>query len=70
MTNPPQDSDWEEQAVKRYRARLKTFRDQLGPHASIVEVEELLIEHEHALMQDTLQALTEGVSPPRDKNNP
>ena len=61
------DSSWEaqaEQAVNRYRERLDTLRAELGPHASLVEVEALLIKHENALINDTLHALTEGASPP------
>ena len=59
----------EEQAVTRYRQRLQQLREKLSPNAGIVEVEALLIEHENALMQDTLQALSEGVSPPRGKSD-
>lgn len=67
MTKPP--PDWEEQAVERYRERLKNLKEQLGPHASFTEVEELLIEQENTLMRDTLEALTKGISPPRDKSD-
>lgn len=64
-----QDSRWEaqaEQAVTRYRQRLDALRADLGPHAGIVEVERLLMQHENALMRDALEALTEGTSPPHD----
>jgi hypothetical protein len=67
MTKPP--PNWEEQAVARYRQRLKNLKEQLGPHASFSEVEELLIEQENNLMKDTLEALTEGLSPPRNKKD-
>jgi|GEM_PF-6508370 len=58
--------EWEEQTVARYREHLKKFREQLGEQASIVEIEKLLVEHENTLMRDTLDALSEGVSPPKD----
>lgn len=67
MTKPP--PDWEEQAVARYRERLKNLKDKLPPDASLIEVEELLIEHENSLMKDTLDALTEGLSPPPDESS-
>lgn len=61
--------DSEEQAVARYRQRLQQLREELGPNAGIVEVEALLMQHENTLMQDTLSALSEGVSPPRDQTD-
>lgn len=67
MTPPkpdPTTPDWADQAVQRYRERLEKLRDKLGPNASIVDIEALLIQHENNLMSDTLDALTEGVSPP------
>lgn len=67
MTKPP--PDWEEQAVARYRERLKNLKDKLPPDASLIEVEELLIEQENSLMKDTLDALTEGLSPPPDESS-
>ena len=67
MAKPP--PDWEEQAVARYQERLKNLKDKLPPDASLIEVEELLIKHENTLMKDTLDALTEGLSPPPDKRD-
>ena len=67
-----QDNSWEaqaEEATKRYRERLNALRDELGPDASIVEVEALLVEHENAIMRDALDALTEGVSPPSERQS-
>ncbi len=57
---------WKEEAVARYERRLEQLWEQLGPNASIVEIERLLIQHENNLMQDTLEALSEGVSPPKE----
>lgn len=63
--------DWKAEAVARFERRLDALRERLGPHASIVEVEALLAEHENAIMQDALTALTEGASPPREpESNP
>lgn len=68
------DTSWEtqaEEAVKRYRERLNALHDELGPNASIVEIEALLIKHENAIMRDALDTLSEGVSPPHDtKSDP
>ena len=59
--------DWKQQAMKRFEERLDLIKEQLGEDPSFFEIEELLIEHENAIMRDTLEALTEGVSPPQDK---
>ena len=63
------EEQWEEQAVERIRERLKVIKEQLPPHASLIEVEEALVEHENAIMKDALEALTEGLSPPKDESN-
>ncbi len=61
--------DWEEKAVARYRQQLAKIKEELGEHASIAEIERVLMEHERSLMSETLDALAEGVSPPRDERD-